>query len=92
MNITLTDEQVEEIVRTNLSMVDAVEFLESQRGGIEYALECAAIPTTAIPPLITFDNCHEVARGLYMHDAKIAEGFQQELTYWTKSRPVGQLK
>jgi len=95
MNITLTDEQVDEIIRQNLSLEGAVDFIEAQEEGVEYALESVTykkdLKAHLVAPLITFENCNEVARLLSIDDRPTAVGLKDELIYWTVDRPVGKI-
>ncbi len=96
MTIELTDEQIDRVIEVNMSVSDAVEFLRATDDGIEYAIteftDDEAIPHHKVAEMVTYYNCHEIARAIYLNDAKAAQGLSEELDYWVKSKPVGVMK
>lgn len=96
MTIELTDEQIEKVIDVNMTIDDAVEFLRATDGGIDYAItefiDDGFIPHYKTAEMITYHNCHDIARAIYLNDAKAAKGLSEELLYWLKSRPVGIMK
>jgi hypothetical protein len=45
-----------------------------------------------ISKFITFDNCHLIARAIYLKDSTIARGLANELTYWLSSSATKQME
>ncbi len=108
IEITLTEEQIEEVIMRNLSTIDVDELLrhvslndtinhiQTFDNGIAELLEAiegyVELHEEDIVKLLTFENSNKVARSLYLKDIDTARAYYEEIGYWLNSNPVGLMK